>query len=110
MGKKGQSHDKRDTIMRAGHRQRVLVKLDRGPSSVTDLQDDLAARCGSREAVRIALDGCRLRGLVESTGRGSAWTATITDEGRAELARIRGEGAAGCPTCAADRAGKAPPR
>lgn len=94
MGKKGQSHDKRDTVMRARHRQVVLLKLDRGPSSVTDLQDDLAARCGSREAVRIAIDGCKIRELVETTGRGSVWTATITDEGRAEVVRIRGQVAA----------------
>lgn len=94
MGKKGQSHDKRDTEKRAGHRRHVLLKLDRGPMAIADLQDDLAARCGSREAVRIALDGCRLRELVESTGRGSVWTATITDAGRAEVARIRGQVAA----------------
>lgn len=94
MGKKGQSHDKRDTEKRATHRRHVLLKLDRGPMSVTDLQDDLAARCGSREAVGIALGGCKLRGLVESTGRGSVWTATITDAGRAEVARIRAQVAA----------------
>lgn len=77
--------------VRADEERAILGRLKSGDAVlVSELADDCAARCRSRERVRVVLACLRRDGLVEGNGgrHASTATVTITPAGRARLAEL----------------------
>lgn len=76
------------------HRDLVLLALVKSPRSGSDLDDTLAVRCGTKDAVRNAREKLKALGLIRGEQQGQQRNFVVwhlTEAGIAEAARLLAE-------------------